>query len=50
MDLILCSAQDPNQGIAAQQALLSALQHKKLGRTAFTAATNRVLALRQALR
>lgn len=50
MDLILCASQNANQGIAAQQALLSALHHGKLGRSGFIAAANRVLALRRALR
>jgi beta-N-acetylhexosaminidase len=50
MDLILCSSQNANQGIAAQRALLGALHSGRLGRSNFTAAVNRVLALRQSLR
>ena len=49
MDLILCSSQDPAQGVAAQRALLAALHHGTLKRSTFTAAVDRVLKLRQAL-
>jgi beta-N-acetylhexosaminidase len=49
MDLILCSSRNPSQGVAAEQALAGELKSGKLKRTTFTAAANRVLALRQAL-
>ena len=49
MDLILCSSGNASQGIAAQRALASALHGAKLNRASFTAAVDRVLALRQAL-
>ncbi len=50
MDLILCSARDVAQGEAATAALLDAYQGGQLDRAAFTAAVNRVDALRGTLR
>ena len=49
MDLILCSSANTNQGVAAQQALLTGLHSGKLSRKTFAAAADRVLALRAAL-
>jgi beta-N-acetylhexosaminidase len=49
MDLILCSSRNAGQGIAAEQALAAQLHSGKLNRKTFTAAVDRVLALRQAL-
>ena len=49
MDLILCASGNASQGIAAQRALVAALHGGKLNRASFTAAADRVLALRQAL-
>ncbi|HJQ45559.1 MAG TPA: glycoside hydrolase family 3 N-terminal domain-containing protein [Amycolatopsis sp.] len=50
MDLILCSARDTTQGDAAADALVNALQSGQLDRTDFTAAADRVTALRNGLR
>jgi beta-N-acetylhexosaminidase len=49
MDLLLCSAQNPAQGHAVVTALASALDEGQLNRSAFTAATQRVTALRNGL-
>jgi beta-N-acetylhexosaminidase len=49
MDLLLCSAQDVTQGQAVTSALASALDSGQLNSTAFTAAVQRVTALRDAL-
>ncbi len=49
MDLLLCSAQDPSQGQSVTAALASALESGQLGSAAFTAAVNRVTALRASL-
>jgi beta-N-acetylhexosaminidase len=49
MDLLLCSAQNPAQGHAVVTALASALDKGQLNRSAFTAATQRVTALRNGL-
>ncbi len=49
MDLLLCSAQNPSQGQAAVTALATALDKGQLNRTAFTAAAQRVTALRNGL-
>ena len=49
MDLLLCSAQHPAQGHAVVTALASALDRGQLNRTAFTAAAQRVTALRRGL-
>ncbi|WP_083976535.1 glycoside hydrolase family 3 N-terminal domain-containing protein [Kitasatospora azatica] len=46
MDLLLCSAQDPEQGADATTALADALTTGRLDRTAFTAAVDRITALR----
>ena len=46
MDLILCSAQSPSEGASAAGALATALQQRKLGRQAFLASVQRILALR----
>ncbi|HEY0936786.1 MAG TPA: glycoside hydrolase family 3 N-terminal domain-containing protein [Trebonia sp.] len=50
MDLILCSARDASQGATATAALASALARGQLNPAAFTAAVNRVTALRAGLR
>jgi beta-N-acetylhexosaminidase len=50
MDLILCSAQQAAQGNQARIALSEDYQQGKLGRAAFQAAVQRVLALRSSLR
>ncbi|MDH6707499.1 beta-N-acetylhexosaminidase [Kitasatospora sp. MAA19] len=49
MDLILCSARDPQQAEDATAALVDALDSGRLDRDAFTAAAARVDALRAAL-
>ncbi|NKQ52757.1 beta-N-acetylhexosaminidase [Amycolatopsis sp. K13G38] len=49
MDLVLCSAQDPAQGDDAGNALAGALQSGRLDSADFTAAADRVTALRQSL-
>jgi beta-N-acetylhexosaminidase len=49
MDLLLCSAQDVTQGQAVTSALASALDSGQLNSTTFTAAVQRVTALRDAL-
>src|SRR5690348_11842347 len=49
MDLILCSARDVSQGEAATAALASALGNGQLDPAAFSAAVNRVTALRAGL-
>ena len=49
MDLILCSARDVSQGEQAASALASAYASGQLEPTAFTAAVNRVTALRASL-
>ena len=49
MDLLLCSAQNVNEGIGGLNGLASALRSGKLGRAAFLAAVNRVIALRTSL-
>jgi beta-N-acetylhexosaminidase len=50
MDLLLCSARDPGQGAAVTSALASALQAGKLSAGPFSAAVQRVTALRNSLR
>jgi beta-N-acetylhexosaminidase len=49
MDLLLCASQGVGQGTAAVNALAGALNSGRLGKTAFTAAAGRVIALRQKL-
>ncbi|WP_316525842.1 glycoside hydrolase family 3 N-terminal domain-containing protein [Kitasatospora brasiliensis] len=49
MDLLLCSARDPQQGEDATEALAAALDDGRLDRHAFTAAVARVDALRTSL-
>jgi beta-N-acetylhexosaminidase len=49
MDLLLCSARDPGQGTQAAAALAAALATGALDRAAFTAAADRVAALRAGL-
>jgi beta-N-acetylhexosaminidase len=49
MDLILCSSGDTTQGDDAANALAAALQSGRLNKNDFTAATNRVTALRTSL-
>ncbi|TNC22197.1 glycoside hydrolase family 3 N-terminal domain-containing protein [Amycolatopsis alkalitolerans] len=49
MDLILCSARDATQGDDAANALVAAVQSGQLDQNDFTAAVNRVSALRAAL-
>lgn len=49
MDLILCSSRDVGQGDAAANALVAALQSGALGQADFTAAADRVSALRKGL-
>jgi beta-N-acetylhexosaminidase len=49
MDLLLCAAQSVSQGLAATNALAGALDTGRLGRSAFTASVNRVIALRAGL-
>jgi beta-N-acetylhexosaminidase len=49
MDLLLCASQNVAQGTAAVRALASALQAGRLDRAAFSAAVNRVLALRRSV-
>ena len=46
MDLILCSGQSGSEGAAATDALASALKQGKLGRAAFRASVQHILALR----
>jgi beta-N-acetylhexosaminidase len=49
MDLLLCSAQDVSQGQAATTALANALQSGQLPQPAFTAAVDRITAVRTGL-
>lgn len=49
MDLMLISAQDVGQGTAVVNGLADALQNGRLGQQGFTAAVNRVTALRASL-
>ena len=49
MDLLLCANQAVSQGTAAVNALASALNTGKLGKSAFTASVNQILALRESL-
>jgi beta-N-acetylhexosaminidase len=49
MDLLLFSGQDVNEGIGGLNGLASALRSGKLGRAAFLASVNRVIALRTSL-
>jgi beta-N-acetylhexosaminidase len=49
MDLLLCSARDVTQAETATSALATALGNGQLDRTAFTAAVDRVTALRASL-
>ena len=49
MDLLLCSAQDPSEGQAVVTALAGALDGGQLDSAAFTAAVQRVTALRGGL-
>jgi beta-N-acetylhexosaminidase len=49
MDLILCSAQNPTQGIDAVTALTGAYRNGTLNRTKFRTSVQRVLALRMSL-
>jgi beta-N-acetylhexosaminidase len=48
MDLMLCAARTVGQGTSADNALAAALRSGRLGRAAFTASAERVLALRVA--
>ncbi|MFB7663597.1 glycoside hydrolase family 3 N-terminal domain-containing protein [Kitasatospora sp. NPDC056138] len=50
LDLMLCSAMEPGQGEEATTALADALASGRLERAAFTAATDRINALRASLR
>jgi len=49
MDLILCSVQDPSQGIAAVTALTGAYRAGSINRTKFRQSVQRILALRMSL-
>ena len=49
MDLVLCSVQDPSQGIAAVTALTGAYRAGSLNRTKFRDSVRRILALRMSL-
>ncbi len=49
MDLLLCASENVGQGGAAVDALASALHGGRLGRSAFLASVQRVMALRSAL-
>ena len=49
MDLLLCSVQDPSQGIAAVTALTGAYRNGSLNRTKFRDSVRRILALRMSL-
>ena len=49
MDLLLCSVQDPSQGIAAVTALTGAYRAGSLNRTKFRDSVRRILALRMSL-
>ena len=49
MDLLLCSVQDPSQGIAAVTALTGAYRAGSLNRTKFRDSARRILALRMSL-
>jgi beta-N-acetylhexosaminidase len=49
MDLLLCSAQDPSEGQAVVTALAAALDGGQLDSATFTAAAQRVTALRNGL-
>jgi len=49
MDLLLFSAQNVSEGIGGLNGLVSALRSGKLGRAAFVASANRVIALRTSL-
>jgi beta-N-acetylhexosaminidase len=49
MDLLLCSVQNPSQGIAAVTALTGAYRHGSLNRTKFRDSVRRILALRMSL-
>ena len=49
MDLLLCSAQDPSEGQAVVTALAGALDSGQLDSATFTAAAQRVTALRTGL-
>jgi beta-N-acetylhexosaminidase len=49
MDLILCAAQDPSEGQAAQAGLENGYRNRTLNQAAFKAAVARILALRASL-
>jgi beta-N-acetylhexosaminidase len=49
MDLLLCSAQNPSQGLAAVTALTSAYRNGSMNRTKFRDSVRRILALRMSL-
>ncbi len=49
MDLLLCSVQDPSQGIAAVTALTGAYRAGSINRTKFRQSVQRILALRMSL-
>jgi beta-N-acetylhexosaminidase len=49
MDLLLCSAQDPSQGLAAVTALTGAYRDGSMNRTRFRDSVRRILALRMSL-
>ena len=49
MDLLLCSVQNPSQGIDAVTALTGAYRHGSLNRTKFRDSVRRILALRMSL-
>ncbi len=50
MDLLLCSGENPAEGSAARAALRAAYLDGRLNKTAFTAAVERIIALRTSLR
>jgi beta-N-acetylhexosaminidase len=49
MDLILCAASNPNEGVTAANSLLSDYNHHTLNASTFKAAVERILALRATL-
>ena len=49
MDLILCAASNPNEGVSAANSLMFDYNHHDLNASTFKAAVERILALRATL-
>ncbi len=50
MDLLLCAAGNPNEGVSAMKSLAAGYRSKALNNASFKAAVERILALRASLK